>query len=61
MKKPQTGIEIAAPRADAIILDINLERSIGLIQTAVIGWIAGHEAERKMKTIVKWIIRDHKV
>lgn len=41
------GIVTAAPRADAIILEINFERSIGGIHTAVIGWMAGHEAPSK--------------
>lgn len=47
MRKPQIGIATAAPSADAIIFDMNFERSSGLIQTAVIGWIAGHEAPIK--------------
>lgn len=47
IKKPHTGIAIAAPNDDAIILAINFDRSIGLIQTAVIGCIAGHDAPKK--------------
>ena len=49
MKKPQTGIVIAAPKAEAIMLEMNFDRSIGGIHTAVIGWIAGHEAEDENK------------
>lgn len=40
---------IAAPRAEAIMFEMNLDRSIGGIQTAVIGWIAGQDAEKSYK------------
>lgn len=44
IRSPQIGIATAAPSDEAIIFAINLDRSTGGIQTAVIGWIAGHEA-----------------
>lgn len=47
----QIGIVMAAPNDEAIMLAMNFERSTGGIQTAAIGWIAGHEAPKKVQTI----------
>lgn len=44
MRKPQIGMVTAAPNADAIVFAMNLDRSAGGTQTAVIGCMAGHEA-----------------
>lgn len=46
IRNPQTGIATAAPNDDAIMLAMNFERSMGLIQTAVIGWMAGQLAPK---------------
>lgn len=44
MKYPQIGIVTAAPKAEAIMFDMNLDLSIGFTQTDAMGTIDGHEA-----------------
>lgn len=44
IRNPQIGIAVAAPSDEAIMFAMNLDRSTGFTQTAVIGWMAGHEA-----------------
>jgi hypothetical protein len=43
------GIVKAAPSADAIMFDINLDLSIGFIHTAAMGTIDGHDAANNKK------------